>query len=92
MSQGAAIAVLILIFVILAAGIAATIIMSKKKGFSVGFAILGFFIALAGLILYLVWKDSKPAEGKGAGLGAIIGVICSVLMMILETVIGVGAM
>ena len=33
---------------------------------SVGWAILGFFIPLVGLILFLVWKDSKPRCAKKA--------------------------
>ena len=57
---------------------------------SVGWAILGFFIPLAGLILFLVWKDSKPRCAKKAGLGALIAVIFSVVMSIVYVICFVG--
>ena len=47
---------------------------------SAGWAVLGFFFPLVGLILYLVWKDSKPLSAKQAGKGALIGVIVSVVL------------
>ena len=34
--------------------------------------IVGFFIPLAGLILFLVWRESKPKSSKAAGIGALI--------------------
>ena len=49
---------------------------------NVGWAILGGFIPLVGLILYLCWKDSKPADAKMAGKGALIGVVVSVVLII----------
>lgn len=48
-------------------------------GESVGWFILGFCIPLVGLILYLVWKDSKPSAAKAIGLGALIGFCLNVL-------------
>lgn len=42
---------------------------------NMGIAILGFFIPLAGLILYLVWKSESPLRAKSAGKGALIGFI-----------------
>lgn len=41
---------------------------------SPGFAFLGFNIPIVGLILYCVWKDSKPLRAKSAGKGALVGV------------------
>ena len=38
-----------------------------------GWAVLGFFIPLVGLILYLVNKDTYPLKAKSAGKGALIG-------------------
>lgn len=38
-----------------------------------GFAVLGFFIPLVGLILYLINKDTSPLKAKSAGKGALIG-------------------
>jgi len=42
---------------------------------SAGYAVLGFFFPLIGLILYLVWKDQTPLRAKSAGKGALIAVI-----------------
>ncbi len=45
---------------------------------SIGWAILGFLIPLVGLILYLIWTDTKPNNAKKAGGGALIGFIVNV--------------
>lgn len=45
-----------------------------------GFALLGFFVPLAGLILYLVYQDTAPMRAKSAGKGALWGVIVSVIL------------
>lgn len=58
---------------------------------SFGWAILGFFIPLVGLILFLVWKDSKPGDAKKAGMGALVSVIFSVVLWLLFIIIGVVA-
>lgn len=50
---------------------------------SFGWAVLGFFIPIVGLILFLVWKDQKPLSSKKAGLGALIGVIATVAFYII---------
>lgn len=56
----------------------------------VGWGILGFFIPVVGLILFLVWRDEHPARSKGAGIGALVsvclGVVLSILAMVLFTV------
>lgn len=44
---------------------------------------LGFFIPVAGLILYIVWKDEKPNSAKAAGTGALISVLLGILLYIL---------
>ena len=46
---------------------------------SFGWAVLGFLIPIVGLILFLVWKDTKPLSAKQAGMGALVGVVLSVL-------------
>lgn len=43
---------------------------------SIGWAFLGFFIPVVGLILYLIWKNDQPKNAHEAGLGALISVIC----------------
>lgn len=57
---------------------------------SFGWAVLGFFIPLVGLILYLVWKSERPKDAKQAGKGALISVIVSVVLWILLMVLGIG--
>ena len=45
-----------------------------------GHAVLGFFIHLVGLILYLINKDTAPRKAKSAGKGALIGFIVSTVL------------
>ncbi len=61
---------------------------NDKGGFLWG--LLGCCIPLVGLILFLVWKDQKPATAKAAGIGAIVGVVCVVVYYILMMVLGIG--
>lgn len=35
--------------------------------------VLGFFVPLVGLILFLLWQEQKPLVAKYIGLGALIG-------------------
>lgn len=60
-----------------------------KGGF--GWGLLGCCIPVVGLILFLIWKDTKPKSAKAAGIGALVSVIACVLMYILLFVIGIGA-
>lgn len=50
---------------------------------SFGWAVLGFFFPLVGLILFLVWKDEKPVSAKQAGMGALVSVIVDVVLWLL---------
>ena len=50
---------------------------------STGFAVLGFFFPLIGLILYLVWKEKTPLKAKSAGKGALIGFCVSLVVSII---------
>ena len=54
---------------------------------STGFAVLGFFIPIVGLILYLVNNDKLPQKAKSAGKGALIGFCTSIGLSILTYVI-----
>lgn len=54
--------------------------------------LLGCCIPLVGLILFLVWKDSKPKTSKAAGIGALVGVGVCIVSYILMAVLGVGLM
>lgn len=57
---------------------------------SIGWGILGFFIPVAGLVLFLVWQNSKPNSAKAAGIGALISVILSIIFTIIYAVMFVG--
>lgn len=52
-----------------------------------GWGVLGFFIPLAGLILYIVWKDTSPRNASVAGKGALIGFIVSIVAGIIYGII-----
>ena len=53
--------------------------------------LLGCCFPLVGLILFLVWKDTKPKTSKAAGIGALVGVLSIVVWYIVAIVIGLGA-
>ena len=60
-----------------------------------GWGLLGCCIPIVGLILFLVWKDTKPKTSKAAGIGALVSVIASVVFYIIYfafiILLGVGA-
>ena len=59
-----------------------------KGGF--GWGALGCCLPVVGLILFLVWKDTKPKTAKAAGIGALVSVIIGVVYYILMAVLGIG--
>lgn len=68
-------------------GLTATIDGIQDSG-SIGWGILGCCVPIIGLILYLVWKDTKPKTALMAGKGALVCVGLYVLYFIF--VFGVG--
>lgn len=62
-----------------------------KSGSSFGWGVLGFFIPLVGLILFLSWKNDRPADAKAAGIGALIGFILGIVSSIIMSVLGAAA-
>ena len=54
---------------------------------SIWWAVLGFLIPLVGLILFIVWMDNKPNSAKMAGIGALVNVILSILIVPITMVI-----
>jgi hypothetical protein len=48
--------------------------MEQNNSSGVGWFILGFFIPLVGLVLYLLWKNNKPQSANSAGWGALASV------------------
>ncbi|MBD5135808.1 MAG: hypothetical protein HDT39_07585 [Lachnospiraceae bacterium] len=59
--------------------------LEDKGGFLWG--LLGCCIPIAGLILFLIWKDQKPKTAKAAGIGALVSVGLSVAYYIIVVVI-----
>ena len=60
-----------------------TVMANSNDAPSTGMAVLGFFIPLAGLIVWLINKDTKPLMAKSAGKGALIGFIISIVFSII---------
>ena len=56
----------------------------------IGWGLLGCLIPIVGLILFLVWRDSKPKTSKAAGVGALVSVIISVVLYVVLMVAGIG--
>ena len=54
-----------------------------KKSF--GWAFLGFLVPVAGLILYLIWRDKTPLKAKSCGKGALVSVIVGIVFSIAFT-------
>lgn len=48
-----------------------------------GWAVLGFFLPVVGLVLWLVWRDARPLDARKAGVGALTGVIVTVVLYLL---------
>lgn len=64
----------------------------EKDGSKFGWGVLGFFIPLVGLILFLVWKNDKKKAAKASGIGALIGFGLGLIFSILFFVFGLGAL
>ena len=50
-------------------------------------AILGFVVPIVGLILYLIWAQTRPKSAKMVGLGALVGFIFSIVVSIIYFVV-----
>ena len=53
------------------------------SGLSVLWGLLGFFIPILGLVLFLVWKDTNKSDSKAAGIGALIRLIINIIFVII---------
>ena len=56
-----------------------------------GFNVLSFFIPLAGLILFLIWKGETPIKAKACGKWALIGFIVWFVLNIILVACGATA-
>ena len=59
-----------------------TVMRVTKYPVTFGFAVLGYFVPLAGLLIYLAWSDKRPLRAKAAGKGALISVIVNAVLAI----------
>lgn len=50
---------------------------------NIGWGFLGFFVPVAGLILYLCWMQERPKDALMAGKGALISVIAGVVLTVI---------
>lgn len=64
-------------------------VVNDNGGF--GWGLLGCCIPIVGLILFLVWKDTKPKTAKAAGIGALVCVIACVVFYALMIGLGMAA-
>lgn len=55
-----------------------------EDGPSVWWALLGFFVPLAGLILYIVWQKDYPQKARSCGKGALVAVIVEAAFAVLS--------
>ena len=56
---------------------------SSEKKASAGWWWLGFFIPVAGFIIWAICRDDEPRKARRAGIGAICGIVAAVLMYLL---------
>lgn len=54
---------------------------------SFGWAVLGFFVPLAGLILWLVWKDTRPLDSRKSRNGFIAGMVVSIVVSVIYSIV-----
>ena len=54
-----------------------------------GWGLLGCLIPIVGLILFLVWRDTKPKTSKAAGVGALVSIIISVVLYAVLMIAGI---
>ena len=54
---------------------------------SFGFAVLGFFVPIAGLILFFIYEGKKPKRAKAAGKGALIGFITKIVLSLILVIL-----
>ena len=64
-------------------GVSQTTVPGQVDNGGFGWGLLGCCVPVAGLILFLVWKDNKPKTAKAAGIGALVSVICTVVFYII---------
>lgn len=52
--------------------------------------LLGFLVPVAGLVIYLIWKQERPNNARAAGIGALVNVGIGIAFFILYIIFIVG--
>ena len=65
------------------------IAITSTTGTAVGWGVLGFFIPLVGLILFVTWKNNYPENAKGAGIGALIRICIRIMFFFLTFIVAI---
>ena len=60
-----------------------TPIKKEEVGSTFAWGLLGFFVPIAGFILWLIWKDDYPKRSKSSGIGALVSTILSFTLIII---------
>ncbi len=60
--------------------------MEEDKG-SIWWGVLGFFVPIVGLILFILWNKTRKKSARQAGIGALIRVIISFIFGVILTIL-----
>ena len=60
---------------------------TSDSSYSFLWGILGYFIPVVGLILFVMWRETKPKDSKAAGIGALVSVITNIIFMIIMVIV-----
>lgn len=52
-----------------------------------GWGLLGFFLPVVGLILFLVWREQKPRTARTIGIGALVSVAVSAALSVITVIL-----
>lgn len=52
-----------------------------------GWGVLGFFLPIVGFILWLVWKSDFPKRSRAAGIGCLVSVCLSVVVVVVYFIV-----
>ncbi len=47
-------------------------VLGESDGSLIGWSILGFFVPIVALILYLIWKEERPRTARAAAKGGLV--------------------
>jgi len=53
---------------------------SENDTGSFGWAVLGFFFPIVGIVLFAIWNKTKPNDAKKSLIGAIVGFVVPIIM------------